>query len=230
MTQEELYKMIKLPEGAAEQLREYEKQRDKEIPDDIKDKLFCRATWDEGTKQLQQFLGEDPYFMNILWEQLNFVCTYSYEEYKKRGISDEIFADTFGFVTRFVSGTKDANGKYRYDWAWWLQRQITLQEFRIGSLEFEFVEAFNHREVEIHIPSDADMNLNALCRSILDFVKFEEKYMPDWCNVAITTDTWMIMPELPEKTTLHRKLKEHLLSGKKFGIAKGHLVMDRVRV
>ena len=43
---------------------------------------------------------------------------YSYEEYQKRGISDDIFAATFGFMTRFVSGTKDANGKYKYDWAW----------------------------------------------------------------------------------------------------------------
>ena len=93
-----------------------------------------------------------------------------------------------------------------------------------------------------------------------------------WSSVAITTNTWMIMPELeeflpadskilgfkslfdidrvdyeqtwymgwifpgyseidqnlPEKTTLHRKLKEHLLSGKKFGIATGHLVIDRI--
>lgn len=52
---------------------------------------------------------------------------------------DDIFAATFGFVTRFVSGTKDANGKYKYDWAWWFQRQVTMQEFRIGSLEYELV-------------------------------------------------------------------------------------------
>lgn len=96
-------------------------------------------------------MGEDPYCMNVLWEQLHFVCTYSYEEYKKRGISEEIFADTFGFVTRFVAPTVDEHGKYRYDWAWWLQRQITLQEFRIGSLEYEFMESDQNRRIEIHI-------------------------------------------------------------------------------
>lgn len=272
MTLNELYEVINLPEGAVRQLEEYERQRKAEMPAEIREKLFCRDTWDEGVKELQLFLGEDPYHMNILWEQLNFVCSYSYEAYKKRGISDVVFADTFGFVTRFVSGTKDEYGKYRYDWAWWLQRQITLEEFRIGSLEYEFVESNHHREVEIHIPSDANMSLKALCQSVTDFVKFEEKYMPDWISVVMTTDTWMIMPELeeflpsdsniirfkslfdvdsvdyeqtwymgwifpgysevnenlPEKTTLHRKLKEYLLSGKKFGIAKGHLVMDRV--
>lgn len=272
MTSKELYEMIKLPEGVIEQLSQYENNRKGDIPAEIKEKLFSRELWDGGIKELQAYLGEDPYCINILWEQLNFVSSYTYEEYVKRGISLQVFADTFGFVTRFITGTKDADGKYKYDWAWWLQRQITLQEFRIGSLEYEFVEANGHREIEVHIPSDAGMSKEALCQSIKDFRKFEEKNMPDWMDVPITTFTWMIMPELeeflpknsniltfkslfdidyvdyeqnwymgwifpgysevseklPEKTTLHRKLKEHLLSGKKFGIAKGHLVLDRV--
>ena len=272
MTKVELYELIKLPEGAIEQLNQYESNRREDIPAGIKEKLFARESWGEGVKELQEYLGEDPYHINVLWEQLNFVTSYTYEEYVKRDIPLQVFADTFGFITRFISATKDANGKYRYDWAWWFQRQVTLQEFRIGSLEFEFVEENGHREVEVHIPSDAAMSKDALCQSIRDFRKFEMKYMPDWLDVSITTFTWMIMPELedflpedsrilgfkslfdidyvdynqnwymgwifpgyenvdenlPERTTLHRKLKEHLLSGKKFGIAKGHLVLDRV--
>jgi hypothetical protein len=184
----------------------------------------------------------------------------------------QIFADTFGFITRFVSETKDEQGKYKYNWAWWFQRQVTLQEFRIGSLEYEFVETNGRKEVEVHIPSDADMSFEALSKSVKDFLEFEKKYMPDWEGVELTTMTWLIMPELeeflpkesniltfkslfdidfvdynqnwymgwifpgyaevnenlPERTTLHKKLKEHLLSGKKFGVAKGHLVLDRV--
>ena len=273
MTNNELYELIQLPEGAVEQLNQYESQRKGEIPSELREKLFSRETWDAGVKELQEFLGDDPYCINILWEQLNFVRSYTYEEYAKRGISMQIFADTFGFVTRFLAGTMDSQGKYKYDWAWWLQRQITLQEFRIGSLEYEFVEADGHREIEVHIPSDADMSMKELTQSVMDFLVFEKEYMPDWCAVAITTFTWMLMPELeefltessnilafkslfdldyvdyeqswymgwifpgyakidenlPERTTLHRKLKAHLLSGKKFGIAKGHLVLDRVK-
>lgn len=268
----ELYKLIDLPEGVIEQLNQYENQRKGEIPNEIREKLFSRDTWEEGVKELQSYLGEDPYHMNILWEQLHLVCTYTYEEYVRRSIPMKVFADTFGFVTRFVSGTKDDLGNYRYDWAWWLQRQITLQEFRIGSFEYEFVDAGGHREVELHIPSDADMSVPGMAQSVKDFLDFERKYMPGWENVSITTFTWMVMPELeellppksnilnfksmfeiesvdyeqnwymgwifpgyskvdeelPEKTTLHRKLKEHLLSGKKFGIAKGRLLLDKV--
>lgn len=272
MTNKELYELLQLPEGVIEQLKEYEATRKGDIPSELRKKLFCRESWDAGVKELQVCLGEDTYCMNVLWEQLNLVASYSYEEYIKRGISLSVFADTFGFITRFVSATKDAEGKYKYDWAWWFQRQVTLQEFRIGSLEYEFVEKDNHREVEVHIPSDAAMSKEALCQSVKDFLEFEKTYMSDWLGVPITTDTWMLMPELeeflpensniltfkhlfdidsvdyeqtwymgwifpgysvadenlPEKTTLHRKLKEHLLSGKKFGIAKGHLVLERV--
>ena len=178
--------------------------------------------------------------------------------------------DYEGFYQESTSAT---NGKYSYHWAWWLQRQITLQEFRIGSLEFEFVKESDQRRIEIHIPSDANMKLEVLCQSIAGFVKFQRTYFPEWNGVQMVTETWMIMPELedflpadskilrfkalfdvdavdygqtwymgwifpgheeiseslPEKTTLHRRLKEHLLSGKKFGIARGRLVMDRVK-
>jgi hypothetical protein len=272
MTSAEFYELIQLPEGVTEQLNEYEKQRKADIPDEIMEKLFKREAWDDGVKELQEFLGEDPYGMNILWEQLYLTYTYSYEEYVKRGIDMKIFADTFGFITRFVSETKDEQGKYKYSWAWWFQRQVTLQEFRIGSLEYEFVDTDGHREGEVHIPSDADMSFEGLAKSVKDFLEFEKEYMPDWVGVPLTTLTWMIMPELeeflaegsniltfrrlfdiefvdynqnwymgwifpgysevnkelPEKTTLHRQLKEHLLSGKKFGVAKGHLVLERV--
>lgn len=173
VTIDELYELIKLPRGVIEQLKQYEKHRKGDIPSEIRERLFLREHWDEGVKELQSYLGEDPYGINILWEQLNLVRSYTYEEYIKRSISIDIFSDTFGFVTRFVSGTKDADGKYKYEWAWWLQRQITLQEFRIGSLEYEFVESNGVREVEVHIPSDADMNIKALCRSVKDFRKFD---------------------------------------------------------
>ena len=85
MTHLEFYQLIHLPEGAINQLNQYEKQRKGEIPAKLREKLFSRETWDEGVKE--------------------------------------------------------------------------LQEFRIGSLEYEFVEVNHHREVEVHIPSDADMTL-----------------------------------------------------------------------
>jgi len=272
MTINDFGEIIGLPIGVMEQLQACYKNRGKDIPIEIKEKLFNRSTWESGIFDLKEFLGEDPYSMKILLEQMIFICDYTYGEYIRQGIPDVIFADTFGFINRFVAPTKDRNGKYRYDWAWWIQRQITLQEFRIGSLEYEFVNEGNNRRIEIHIPSDANMGLGALCKSIIDFLEFEKKYFPNWEGVQIVTETWMIMPELeeflspdskilgfkslfdvesvdynqtwymgwiypghseiddnlPEKTSLHRNLKKHLMSGNKFGIAKGTLRIERV--
>ena len=72
MTKVELYELIKLPEGAIEQLNQYESNRREDIPAGIKEKLFARESWGEGVKELQEYLGEDPYHINVLWEQLNF--------------------------------------------------------------------------------------------------------------------------------------------------------------
>lgn len=272
MTIYDLVEIIGLPIGVKEQLQVCQENRKNEIPIDIKDKLFDRNTWESGIAELKEYLADDPYSMKILLEQMKFICEYTYDEYINRGISTEIFADTFGFINRFVAPTKDSNGKYRYDWAWWLQRQITLQEFRIGSLEYEFVDEENNRRIEIHIPSDANMELETLCKSVVDFLEFEKKYFPNWVGVDLVTETWMVMPELdlvlpsdskilkfkslfdiesidynqtwymgwifpgyseindnlPENTTLHRNLKKYLLSGNKFGIAKGCLNLERV--
>ena len=272
MTREELYEQIRLPGEIIEQLKEYEGHRRGDIPAGIREKLFARGCWDEGIKELRAYLGDDPCGIRILWEQLNLALSYTYEEYMRRGIPGSVFADTFGFVSRFILRTKEIHGKYKYDVDWWLPRQISLQEFRIGCLEYEFVESEESREIKIHIPSDADMRKDALCQSVMDFLEFQKKYLPDWGGVEITTFTWMIIPELeeilpetsnilafkslfdidyvdyehgwhmgwvfpgcseinenlPEKTSLQRKLKEHLLAGKRFGNAKGHLVLDRV--
>ena len=66
VTIDELYELIKLPRGVIEQLKQYEKHRKGDIPSEIRERLFLREHWDEGVKELQSYLGEDPYGINIL--------------------------------------------------------------------------------------------------------------------------------------------------------------------
>jgi len=196
MTITELCRTLNLPSDLTEQILECQNNRTEELPEEIKKKLFERSAWESGIAELKEFLGEDPYSMKILLEQMLLVCSYTYEEYVKRGISREVFVDTFGFIPRFVIPTGNSEGKYSYNWAWWLPREITLQEYRIGALEYEFVKEGDERRIEVHIPSDADMKIEALCRSVVDFLSFEKEYFPDWEGVRLCTDTWMIMPQL----------------------------------
>lgn len=266
LDQRYLYQLLELPREVVALLDAYEAERTQEIPEEIYRKLFVRKEWEEGIRKLQDFLGEDPAGMKILWEQLNILCRYTYGEYEKLGIGEEIFAATMKFCTRFLYEYYTTFGRFCYVKAWWFPRQMMLQEFRIGALEYELIDG-KEREVAVHIPSDADMSMDSIQASLSAFHRFRETCFPDWKDVRLTCETWMLMPELqeflgenskivafqklfqieqidreatwymewifpgydtvddklPEKTKLQRTLKKFLLSGNKFGIARGYI-------
>ena len=99
--------------------------------------------------------------------------------------------------SRFLNDHFKTFRKYQFSWAWWLPREISLNEFRIGALEYEFVDG-EDREIAVHIPSDADFSEASVDHSIRAFREFANKYFPEWNNVKIVCDTWMLMPELKE--------------------------------
>lgn len=264
----ELYRLLEIPKEVEERLTAYGEERNLQLPEAVTAKILKRSEWDEGIKELQALLGDDPDGIKILWELLNMTGGYSYAEYLKRSIPLDVFVATMKFCTRFLYEHLQNFQTYKFDQAWWFPRQISLSEYRIDALEYEFVDA-DDREIAIHIPSDADLRQESVARSIRAFHAFREKYYPGWENVKLTCDTWMLMPELkemlgensniiafqnlfeidaldynatwymgwifpgaenvdellPERTSLQRSLKEYLLAGKKFGIARGHLKM-----
>lgn len=197
MENSKLYELLDIPHEVASRLEEYGRVRDIRIPDDVCRKLFLRTEWDEGVRQLQSLWDDDPDGIKILWEQLNIVSGYTYGEYCKRGIPEEVFAATMKFCTRFLREHYKTFGFYKYVCAWWFPRQMSLNEFRIGALEYEFIDG-EEREVAVHIPSDADMGTQSIQNSLADFYKFREKYYSGWEDVQLTCDTWMLMPELQQ--------------------------------
>lgn len=197
LEQQALYELLELPQEVRNQLDAYEAERKREIPEEIYRKLFVREEWEDGVKALQEYLGEDPAGMKILWEQLHILCQYTYGEYEKRGIGKDIFAATMKFCTRFLKEHHATWGTYKYVWAWWFPRQMAVLEFRLGALEYEFIDG-KEREVAVHIPSDADMSVDSIQESLADFRSFRERYFAEWQDVRLTCDTWMLMPQLQE--------------------------------
>lgn len=197
LEQQALYELLELPQEVRNQLDAYEAERKREIPEEIYRKLFVREEWEDGVKALQEYLGEDPAGMKILWEQLHILCQYTYGEYEKRGISKDIFAATMKFCTRFLKEHHATWGTYKYVWAWWFPRQMAVLEFRLGALDYEFIDG-KEREVAVHIPSDADMSVDSIQESLADFRSFRERYFAEWQDVRLTCDTWMLMPQLQE--------------------------------
>lgn len=266
MIQLELFEQLEIPNEVRLELINYGNKRNSEVPNSIVNKILQRREWDEGIKELQEILSDDSDGMKILWELLNIIGSYTYKEYMKRNISDDIFVATMKFCTRFLNEHYKNFHSYKFVWAWWFPRQISLSEFRIGALEYEFINS-EDSEIAVHIPSDANLQKESVMQSLNDFFEFRKSYFPEWENVKLTCDTWMLMPELkellgensnivafqnlfeidvinydatwymgwifpgyenineslPECTTLQRRMKKHLLDGKRFGIAKGHL-------
>lgn len=265
----ELYKKLNFPDEVIEKLSEYGQSRIGDLPENLIQRLLSRTQWEDAIGELKTCLGDDPDGLKILWEQLNIVCSYSYGVYVRLGISEDIFIETMKFCTRFLNEYYTQSGTYKYIWAWWFPRQMSVLEFRIGVLEYEFIDG-TEKEIAVHIPSDADMCEESIKESLLRFQEFRNKFFPEWEKVKLTCDSWMIMPELetflgenskivkfqklftidnidreaiwymgwifpgyetiddklPERTTLQRELKNYLLNGNKFGIAKGHMFID----
>lgn len=268
MEEKEFYKLLELPEEIADCLLSYGENREEQLPRPIVRALFQRDQWEKGIADLSTWIGTDEDGLKILWEQLNIVRKYTYKEYLRRGIDMKIFAETMKFCNRFLREHKSQWGTYQYIWAWWFPRQMSLNEFRIGALEYEFVDA-QEREIAIHIPSDADMTPASVKESLNCFQAFRKQVFPEWREIVISCDTWMLVPELeqflglssnvvafqklfkidkidreatwfmdwiypgykkinedlPETTTLQRKLKRFLLDGNAFGVAKGHMYL-----
>jgi hypothetical protein len=228
--------------------------------------LSSRQTWDQCYNNIINSLGDDPDGFKLLTCMLvNALHTHSV--YVEKGISEDIFIATMKFFTRFINAHLVSYGTYRFAWGWWVARQLSCNEFRIGELEFETIDNNGCKSISIHIPSDAVMDTSILCKSYHDARSFFEKYYPEYKDADMYCDSWLLSPalekllqepsnilnfqkaftiervdyesnnfmfwvykrdnipleELPEGTSLQRRMKEYLLQGGKVGSASGKL-------
>ena len=191
----ELYEILDIPGEVQAKLYEYGAGRESDIPNELFRMLLCRSQWVKGVAELKSFLGDDPDGIKILWEQLHIAGEYSYGEYVKRGISQDIFTATMKFCTRFLHEHFRNFGIYKYTQAGWFPRQLSLLEYRVGALEYEFVDG-EEREIAVHIPSDANLSKDFVRRSLDNFYAFRSRYFPDWDGIKLTCCSWMMAPAL----------------------------------
>lgn len=194
MTLPYLCEMINLPPAAAEAVKEYADSHTSVLDEKLKERLYKRECWDQAIKELQRRIGEDPFGFYILSELLQLACR-TYENYREKGIEDSVFASTMQFCTRFLEEHKKTYGNYAFEWAWWFVRELSMQEFRIGTLEYEFVEG-EERRIYVHIPSDAQMAPLYIQESFSAYREFLKQYYPEWTETDWYCDSWMMSPEL----------------------------------
>lgn len=169
--------------------------------------LYDPSAWEKGVKEIAEVLGEDPDGSKMLTFML-LRAVESHKEYEKRGINETIFKDTMKFCTRFVEEHYEVYGTYAFTWGWWFPRQLSLREFRIGALEYEMIEKEEQKLINIHIPADADMGRESLCKSYEDAREFFAKYFPEYGQSDMVCDSWLLSPVLakllPESSNIVR--------------------------
>jgi hypothetical protein len=159
--------------------------------------LHKRADWPEGVKAVVDTLGADPDGMKMLAYML-LRATETYERYQALDVGGTIFADTMKFCTRFVIDHHTHHGHYAFVWGWWLPRQLSCQEFRIGALEYELVATEAGRSISIHIPGDANLTLEALRQSYVSARQTIARIVPEFAEAPMVCDSWMLSPVLQD--------------------------------
>lgn len=266
MTLEEICESICLQSQMKRKVLNHEKEIDEKTLEPWYIEMYNPVLRDKAVKQIAGVLGEDPEGSKMLTVMLLRTIE-SYKEYQKRGISNTIFKDTMKFCTRFIDEHYEIHGSYAFVWGWWFPRQIALQEFRIGALEYEMIEQEGKKLINIHIPADADMDRKSLKQSYVEARSFFAEFFPEYEQSDMVCDSWLLSPtlrnllpensnivifqeafditkvkqegdsgirwvygrtdipvhELPEHTSLQKRIKTLLLEGGNVGEAYGRL-------
>lgn len=197
MELKELCKGIQLPEEACKRVyEEHENVNLLEMSRQLSS-LMESATAEKAYHQLVNCLGKDSDNMKMLMCQLVCACR-DYDQYKAKGISEEIFFDTMKCFTRFLRERKERTGENIFDRGWWTYRQVSMTLFRIGELEYEFCMHKGNKAISIHIPSDAVFVSENVERSLKMAEKFVNEYYPEYTGTEYFCESWLLSPRLSE--------------------------------
>lgn len=191
MEHNELYRRLNLPGQVVKRLSEYGRTRRGSLPLKVDELIADIGVMKGLEEEIKAFVGEDPDGIGMLWEELD-IARNVFDEYQVRGIPEDIFVDTMKFCTRFLNEHYKIYGTYRFVWGWWFPRQLSMREFRVGALEYEYC----GDRIFIHIPSDADLSEPSVMDSLTRFSGFCGKYYPEWSSLALCCESWLLSPAL----------------------------------
>lgn len=184
---------IRLPEPMTEQVISAcrELDFDGELPIAL---LMNGDTGVQGFRALCGVLGEDPLGAKQLACQLHCACL-RYETYRQMAIPEQIYFDTMGCYSRFVTECLYYKGGYQFDRGWWTWRQLSMRVFRLGQLEYEMRP---NGTVAMHIPTGSDLSAEAVDQSLAHAKAFFAQFFPDYAGAMFTCNSWLLSPTLGE--------------------------------
>lgn len=143
----------------------------------------------------------------------------AYEEYRLKGIADEIYFDTFTDIEIWSQTCRRDSGEYGLEQINWLQEHVLLRLFKLGRLQFQPVAFGEDLEVEgirvsrnqlvlnVHIPEGAPLDP----RQVEDSFQLAKAFFRGVTPVFICS-SWLLYPNLsdvlePESNIL--KFQQH---------------------
>lgn len=134
------------------------------------------------------------------------VCTeylkFTYEFYKEKGISDDIFKHTVGDIKIWCENN-DNKGLKNYGW---IKNHLKGELFRLGRLQFQICRNFNNptlnykklpinfsdNVIYVHIPQGEKLLLDDCWESLKFAVDFFDKYFADFEYRYFFCESWLL--------------------------------------
>lgn len=197
MNLNEMCNGINMPEEVTKEVIKLHDELDYAALKSASEKLYSRPRWQEGLEELKSTLGKDEKGLKILTLMLA-MGLHTYNRYEEKNISQKIFFDTFKCFSRFVREHMASFKTYGFDREWWTPRQISMEEFRLGELEFEVENWKGETVISVHIPSDAKITRENCLESYHQAKEFFSGHYPELEYKYFICDSWMLSPGLKE--------------------------------
>lgn len=195
MDLQELYYLLDLQPEIIEKLELISKKVDLRKIDLYLEQLMDIKTAPQSYEYLKTLFQEDKDNLKMLYCQLE-CARRVFVKYQEKNIPKTIYADTMKCFTRFLAECKKKNGRMYFDRGWWTYRQISMTIFRIGELEYQFMEHEGENAIGIHIPSDADLSKEAVDHSLKQGGIFFQTHYRGYEYDKYTCDSWLMAPVL----------------------------------
>ena len=145
----------------------------------------------QAYQELAELLRDDD--MGMLACQL-LAAAEAHSRWAELGIPENVFLDTMKCFSRFLRETRVRLGRDCFDRGWWTWRQLSMQLFRLGTLEYELLPQCGL--VSVHIPSDADLSPESVDISLETARDFLGKFYPAYTGADFVCESWLLSPEL----------------------------------
>lgn len=193
MTLERLIQAIELPEVVQIKMLDLHEFNSNQYHLEIKglqDFANAASTHERLITQLN-----DPTGMMMLYIFLRAIVE-NKPRYDKLNITEDIYIETYKALSRFIKEYYKDTNQYIFERDWWAYRQVSMQIFRIGTLEYEMTSIDSKPILSIHIPSDAILSKSNIASSLKAAKAFFNTRFKTYEDVEMECHTWLLSPAL----------------------------------